>query len=93
MLVVGCVRQWIDQRESMQLSVDEHETLVSERHYACGKMRAIERDHHVLAAPASGRFNDQLKSEFTSTIERLLADRAPGVATTQQPSGEGSVTN
>jgi peroxiredoxin len=50
-----------------------------------GRVKLI---HAGFAAPASGEFNDQLKNEFTSTIERLLAEHAPGVATAQQPSGE-----
>ena len=32
--------------------------------------------HAGFAAPASGEFNDQLKKEFTATIERLLAEKA-----------------
>lgn len=36
-----------------------------------GRVKSI---HSGFAAPASGPFNDQLKAEFTSTIERLLAD-------------------
>ena len=36
-----------------------------------GKVKSI---HAGFAAPASGEFNTQLKQEFTSTIERLLAD-------------------
>jgi hypothetical protein len=41
----------------------------------------IGRDGHVklihsgFAAPASGEFNQQLKQEFTSTIENLLAGK------------------
>jgi peroxiredoxin len=50
-----------------------------------GRVKLI---HAGFAAPASGEFNDQLKNEFTSTIERLLAEHAPGVATTEQPSAE-----
>ncbi len=34
----------------------------------------VDHIHAGFAAPASGEFNDQLKKEFTSTIERLLAD-------------------
>ncbi|HUI78912.1 MAG TPA: TlpA disulfide reductase family protein [Bryobacteraceae bacterium] len=37
-----------------------------------GKVRAI---HAGFAAPASGEFNLELKQEFTSTIERLLAEK------------------
>jgi thiol-disulfide isomerase/thioredoxin len=36
-----------------------------------GKVKSI---HAGFAAPASGEFNTQLKEEFTSTIERLLAE-------------------
>ena len=36
-----------------------------------GRVRLV---HSGFAAPASGEFNDQLKSEFTSTIEKLLAE-------------------
>ncbi len=39
-----------------------------------GKVKLI---HAGFAAPASGEFNDQLKTEFTATIETLLAERAP----------------
>ena len=39
-----------------------------------GRVKLI---HAGFAAPASGEFNDQLKTEFTSTIERLLAEKAP----------------
>ncbi len=39
-----------------------------------GRVRLI---HSGFAAPASGEFNDQLKAEFTSTIEQLLAEREP----------------
>jgi hypothetical protein len=45
-----------------------------------GRVKLI---HAGFAAPASGEFNDQLKAEFTSTIERLLAEKAPaGVSST-----------
>ncbi len=39
-----------------------------------GRVKSI---HAGFAAPASGEFNQQLKAEFTSTIERLLAEKAP----------------
>src|SRR5207245_2843526 len=42
-----------------------------------GKVKAI---HAGFAAPASGTFNNQLKDEFTSTIERLLKEQAPNVS-------------
>ena len=39
-----------------------------------GRDGRVKRIHAGFAAPASGEFNDQLKSEFTSTIERLLSE-------------------
>ena len=39
-----------------------------------GRVRSI---HSGFASPASGEFNEQLKKEFTSKIEALLAERAP----------------
>jgi thiol-disulfide isomerase/thioredoxin len=36
-----------------------------------GRVKSI---HAGFAAPASGEFNDQLKAEFTATVERLLAE-------------------
>src|ERR1700687_2430334 len=66
MLVVGRVRQWIDQRESMQLSVDEHVTLVSERHHACAKTHAIERDRQAIAA-ALARARREISAERPQT--------------------------
>jgi thiol-disulfide isomerase/thioredoxin len=42
-----------------------------------GRDGRVKRIHAGFAAPASGEFNDQLKAEFTSTIERLLAEGAP----------------
>ncbi len=46
-----------------------------------GRDGLVKGVHAGFAAPASGAFHDQLKAEFTSTIERLLAER---VATSQQ---------
>lgn len=40
-----------------------------------GRDGRVKRIHAGFAAPASGEFNTQLKAEFTSTIERLLAER------------------
>ncbi|MGC4080609.1 MAG: hypothetical protein QM736_00450 [Vicinamibacterales bacterium] len=37
-----------------------------------GRVKGI---HAGFAAPASGKFYDELQAEFTSTIEQLLADR------------------
>ncbi len=39
-----------------------------------GRVRAV---HSGFASPASGEFNRQLKEEFTSNIERLLAEPVP----------------
>jgi thiol-disulfide isomerase/thioredoxin len=39
-----------------------------------GRDGRVKRIHAGFAAPASGEFNDQLKSEFTSTIEKLLSE-------------------
>lgn len=39
-----------------------------------GKVRAI---HAGFASPATGKFNTELKQEFTSRIEQLLAEKAP----------------
>jgi peroxiredoxin len=39
-----------------------------------GRDGRVKHIHAGFAAPASGEFNDQLKREFTSTIERLLAE-------------------
>lgn len=38
-----------------------------------GKVKSV---HSGFASPASGRFNDELKAEFTAQIEQLLAERA-----------------
>jgi thiol-disulfide isomerase/thioredoxin len=46
-----------------------------------GKDGRVKSIHAGFAAPASGQFHEQLKGEFTSTIERLLAEPAPPVAT------------
>jgi len=43
-----------------------------------GKVKLI---HSGFAAPASGVFNAQLKDEFTSTIEKLLAEPDSGTTT------------
>jgi peroxiredoxin len=46
----------------------------------------VDHVHAGFAAPASGEFNVELKKEFTSTIERLLAEGS--VSNAQQPSKE-----
>lgn len=40
-----------------------------------GKDRTVRKIHAGFAAPASGKFHDELKAEFTSTIEQFLAER------------------
>jgi thiol-disulfide isomerase/thioredoxin len=40
----------------------------------------VDHIHAGFAAPASGEFNDQLKKEFTSTIERLLAENGKALS-------------
>jgi thiol-disulfide isomerase/thioredoxin len=40
-----------------------------------GRVRAV---HSGFASPASGVFNAQLQQEFTSRVEDLLAEKAPG---------------
>jgi len=44
-----------------------------------GKVRKI---HPGFAAPASGKFHEELKAEFTATIETLLAEKATPETTT-----------
>jgi thiol-disulfide isomerase/thioredoxin len=44
-----------------------------------GKVRAV---HSGFASPASGEFNTQLKREFTTKIEQLLAEKAPTLTAT-----------
>jgi thiol-disulfide isomerase/thioredoxin len=41
-----------------------------------GRDGRVKTVHAGFAAPASGAFNNELKTQFTSTIERLLADGA-----------------
>jgi peroxiredoxin len=45
-----------------------------------GKDGRVKHTHAGFAAPASGEFNDQLKAEFTSTIESLLAQKTVEVS-------------
>jgi thiol-disulfide isomerase/thioredoxin len=40
----------------------------------------VDHIHAGFAARASGEFNDQLKKEFTSTIERLLAENSKALS-------------
>ena len=46
-----------------------------------GRDGRVKHIHAGFAAPASGEFNAQLKQEFESTIERLLAERVPAQST------------
>ena len=41
-----------------------------------GRNGRVDHVHAGFAAPASQEFNEQLKAEFTSSIERLLAEKA-----------------
>jgi thiol-disulfide isomerase/thioredoxin len=41
-----------------------------------GRDGRVKLVHAGFAAPASGEFNNHLKAEFTSTIEKLLAEKA-----------------
>lgn len=41
-----------------------------------GRDGLVKGVHSGFASPASGEFNDQLRTEFTATIERLLAENA-----------------
>jgi len=56
-----------------------------------GRVRAV---HSGFASPASGEFNRQLKEEFTSRIEQLLAEQATennvAAATTSSTASAGS---
>jgi hypothetical protein len=40
--------------------------------------------HAGFAGPASGEYNDQLKAEFTSNIERLLKEPVPATSAAAQ---------
>ena len=40
-----------------------------------GRDGLVKSVHSGFASPASGRFNDELKAEFTAQIEQLLADK------------------
>jgi len=42
-----------------------------------GRDGTVRNVHSGFASPASGEFNEQLKKEFTSKIETLLAEKAP----------------
>ena len=50
-----------------------------------GRDGLVKGVHSGFASPASGEFNDQLKAEFTSTIERLLAENAAQQSASVEP--------
>ena len=55
-----------------------------------GRDGTIKGIHSGFASPASGQFNDQLKAEFESKIQQLLAEKsthdvATATATTDRP--------
>jgi thiol-disulfide isomerase/thioredoxin len=52
-----------------------------------GRVRSI---HSGFASPASGEFNEQLKKEFTSKIEQLLAEKAPAATASASPDGRAA---
>jgi thiol-disulfide isomerase/thioredoxin len=49
-----------------------------------GRVRSI---HSGFASPASGQFNEQLKKEFTSKIEQLLAEKVPSTGVSLSAAG------
>jgi thiol-disulfide isomerase/thioredoxin len=51
-----------------------------------GKVSAV---HSGFASPASGAFNAQLKQEFTSRIEQLLAEKTPASVASTEPAPRG----
>jgi peroxiredoxin len=50
-----------------------------------GKDGLVKSVHSGFAAPASGVYHTALKEEFTSTVERLLKEKAPAVSTESKP--------
>ena len=46
-----------------------------------GRDGLVKGVHSGFASPAAGVFNDQLKAEFTSTVEKLLAEKPVSAAT------------
>lgn len=52
-----------------------------------GKISAV---HSGFASPASGEFHDQLQRQFTTRIEQLLAEKAPGPDTASAKSVQSS---
>jgi len=59
-----------------------------------GRDGLVKGVHSGFASPASGRFNDQLKAEFTTKIEKLLAENASETeSAAPAPKQEGSKGN
>jgi thiol-disulfide isomerase/thioredoxin len=50
-----------------------------------GRNGRVDHVHAGFAAPASQQFNDQLKAEFTSSIERLLAEKTGDLSAANTP--------
>jgi thiol-disulfide isomerase/thioredoxin len=50
-----------------------------------GRNGRVDHVHAGFAAPASREFNDQLKAEFTSTVERLLAEKSGDLSAENRP--------
>jgi thiol-disulfide isomerase/thioredoxin len=57
-----------------------------------GRNGRVDHVHAGFAAPASQEFNDQLKAEFTATIERLLAEKTGDLSAANQP-GQAPTAN
>ena len=77
-------------------TVQWHVAVASARTVEPGQRSIIELTGQILegwhvASPASGEFNEQLKKEFTSKIEQLLAEKAPAATATASASPAGTV--
>jgi thiol-disulfide isomerase/thioredoxin len=55
-----------------------------------GRDGTVRNVHSGFASPASGEFNEQLKKEFTTKIESLLAEKAPANTKTASASHAGA---
>jgi hypothetical protein len=53
-----------------------------------GRDGLVKKIHAGFAAPASGDFHRQLKEEFTSTVESLLAEEVAGAAAASAKGGQ-----
>jgi hypothetical protein len=54
-----------------------------------GRDGTVRNVHSGFASPASGEFNEQLKKEFTTKIETLLAEKAPANSKSASTSNTG----